>query len=428
MFGFFTSAEKKLRQSASQWLEIADRVWSYRRDELKPEDSVRLLQAKDKLRAVVDERGGVDKLKAAITALETVLGRVGGRIYPRTSFVDNVEFLLMAAIVMLGIRTYIVQTFKIPTNSMWPTYYGMTPEVFAKPADEPGPLKVAARAVVFGAWPHRLNAPADGEVLVPMGQNVGRGLVHYRIVPGRKWLVIPTQLREYTLLVGDEPVTVRVPLDFDFDWAVYDAFLNQGESYSVNRLYAAYLREERAGRLEIRTIQGKAVQCLRTGRTGHRGERVLSFDEMTGDNLLVDRISYHFMRPRVGSGVVFRTGNIPALSSEGDQYYVKRLVGLPGDTLEVSGTTLLRNGAPITGSAAFEANAQRLGKYPGYEALGSLGPGQTVTVEPRSYFGMGDNSPNSGDSRMWGFIPEKDVAGRPLFVYYPFTARWGPAK
>ena len=47
--------------------------------------------------------------------------RTGGAIYPKTALIENVEFFLVAAIVILGIRTYFVQPFKIPTNSMWPT-------------------------------------------------------------------------------------------------------------------------------------------------------------------------------------------------------------------------------------------------------------------------------------------------------------------
>jgi hypothetical protein len=78
---------------------------------------------------------------------------------------------------------------------------------------------------------------------------------------------------------------------------------------------------------------------------------MLSFDELTGDQLFVDRFSYHFVKPNVGSGLVFRTGNIQALAAEyGDQYFVKRLVGGPGDVLEVKGTGLVRNGEPATGA------------------------------------------------------------------------------
>lgn len=68
------------------------------------------------------------------------------------------------------------------------------------------------------------------------------------------------------------------------------------------------------------------------------GERVMAFDILTGDQLFVDRMSYHFIRPGVGSGFVFRTGNIDGIARVyGDQYYIKRLVGVPGDTLEDQG-------------------------------------------------------------------------------------------
>jgi signal peptidase I len=56
-----------------------------------------------------------------------------------------------------------------------------------------------------------------------------------------------------------------------------------------------------------------------------------------------------------------------------------------------------------------------------------LESGDVLDVPEHSYFAMGDNSPRSKDSRMWGFVPEKDVVGRPLFIYYPLTKRWGLA-
>jgi signal peptidase I len=159
-----------------------------------------------------------------------------------------------------------------------------------------------------------------------------------------------------------------------------------------------------------------------------KGETILSFDILTGDLLFVDRLSYNFVPPKVGSGFVFKTGNIPALKERvGDRYFVKRLVGLPGDTLEVRPPVLWRNGNPIEGSPAFGRNARQEGLYPGYTNTGRLPAGETLTVEPHFYFAMGDNSPDSYDSRGWGFVPEKDVVGRPLFIYYPLTSRWGPA-
>ena len=54
--------------------------------------------------------------------------------------------------------------------------------------------------------------------------------------------------------------------------------------------------------------------------------------------------------------------------------------------------------------------------------------GRTLKVPEDSYYALGDNSGNSQDGRYWGFVPAKDVVGRPIFVYYPFTSRWGPAR
>jgi signal peptidase I len=323
-----------------------------------------------------------------------------------------------------------VQPFKIPTNSMWPTSNGMTSQVYKSTADEPNAAAIAARGVFFGAWPHRLDAPAAGEILIPIGGGFQRrGAAYSRIVPGKSWLVIPTQVREYTLLVGDKPVSVKLPMDFDFDWVIYDAFLGGDGHYSQDRLTEAITRKDAAREFEYRTINGQQVKCIRTGIQVRAGERVLSFDELTGDQLFVERVSYHFVRPSVGSGFVFRTGHIPDIANvAGDQYYIKRLVGTPGDTLEIKETTLYRNGQPATGSDAFAANAKREGRYPGYLAYGLLEPGRQLAVPKEKYFALGDNSHNSQDSRYWGFVPAKDVVGRPIFVYYPFTRHWGPAK
>jgi signal peptidase I len=304
----------------------------------------------------------------------------------------------------------------------------MTPEVFKSRADEPGPVAVAARLLAFGAWPHRLDAPAGGEVLVPV-YGEARQIVNCRIVPGRSWLVLPTQLREYTLFVGNREVKVKLPMDFDFDWAVYDAFLGGGQPYSIQAMQAIVQRKILAREFEVRTINGREVQCVRTGLSVKAGERLMAFDEVTGDQLFVDRMSYHFVRPSVGSGFVFRTGNIPRIAeTSGDQYYIKRLVGVPGDKLEIREPTLYRNGVPITGSSAFGENAKRANRYGGYQAAYGLAAGKVVDVPTDAYYALGDNSYNSQDGRYWGFVPAKDVVGRPIFVYYPFSRHWGPAR
>lgn len=413
MFNLFSSQESKMRSNAGNWLEVAEKVYHYRRDVLTPALVGELITCMGSLRQSLKDRADSAKLKLGIEALEDVLRRTGGRIYPKSSLVENVEFFLVAAIVILGIRTYFVQPFKIPTNSMWPSYNGMTGEVFRTPADEPGFIAQGFRFITELAKPRRLDAPADGEVMIVFEARADRHGAFYRDVPGRKWLLIPTQLREYQLVVSGQPVPVRVPADFDLDKVLLEAFFPGQESYPSGR-----------------SVNGQ-LGLLRTGKQVKKGERILSFDVMTGDQLFVDRMSYHFVRPKVGDGFVFRTINLselhPMMGGPTDQYYIKRLVGVPGDRLEIRDHVLLRNGAPIEGAGAFEKNAQRLEGFPGYRNMGRYVFHGEMAIPAGRYAAFGDNSASSLDSRYWGTIPAKDVVGRPLFIYYPFTRRWGPA-
>ena len=229
MFGFFDSQEKKMRDNASNWLELAAKVWNYRRDMLGAKESDELIGKIEGLRQLLKERADAARLKLGIEALEGVLMRTGGAVYPKTSLVENVEFFLVAAIVILGIRTYFVQPFKIPTNSMWPTYYGMTAENFPPGTTPPGAVARALRFVAFGAQGRTMVAPRDGEVTVPLfiiGDG-SRFQVAYTKKAGRKWLVMPTQVKEYTFYVDGAPTSVQVPADFgesEFDDLVFNTF------------------------------------------------------------------------------------------------------------------------------------------------------------------------------------------------------------
>lgn len=447
MFSFLYSQEKKMRQNAENWLEVAERVRHFRRDLLTDTQNQQLQTTAGELRLRLKEKADAGRIKLAIEALERVLKVTGGRIYPSSSLVENVEFFLVAAIVILGLRAYFIQPFKIPTNSMWPSYYGMTAEVF-KPGEEPGFLRKAARLIGLGATNYSVTAPADGDVLIPVFGSDLRPAFSER--SGRSLGVFPTVMRDYTFMVGGEMAKVSVPADFQGE---FDQVLNEAFKGDAPSLYAALKNAaNKAQSLERSTIIVRSgarpveatVYWIPLGRKVHKGEKILSFDILTGDLLFVDRLSYHFFQPKVGSGFVFRTGNIETLKAEdGDKYYVKRLVGVPGDTLEIKAPALYRNGKPIEGSEAFGKNARQVGKYPGYTNTGpaiaaggdrqlisdGLMPvGGKVIVPANSFFALGDNSPRSKDSRYWGFVPEKDVVGRPLFIYYPLTSRWGPAR
>lgn len=439
MFDFLRSEDAKLRNRATQWLEMAQRIWDYRRDQLTEAQGRGLQAAMGELKAHVKSKADVATLKPAIARLEGVLRDCGGRLYPSSTLVENVEFFLVAALVILGLRAYFVQPFKIPTNSMWPSYYGMTSEIFDAGERPAFPLRML-RLVALGATNHVAKAPADGEVMVPIFRT---GMPAYTERMGRSMLIFPTLLRDYTIMVGGETVTLTVPSDWAQSEFGYEAVLEKTLfGGKKNGLYLSAQAANGADKLEssmmMVTTGGQKVEArvfwVPTGKMVKKGDEIFSFDILTGDLLFVDRLSYNFVRPKIGSGFVFKTDNIDspemkdASGKQIRQYYVKRLVGIPGDQLEVRPPVLYRNGQPIEGASAFGKNAKREGLYPGYTNAGTyMARGQSLSVPEGCYFAMGDNSPRSKDSRMWGFVPEMDVVGRPLFIYYPFTKRWGLA-
>lgn len=454
MFSFLYSEQKKMRQNAENWLEVADRVFKYRRDQLNETQTKKLLTATGEVKLRLKEKADASRIKMAVESLEGALRDTGGRIYPVSSIVENVEFFLVAAIVILGLRAYFVQPFKIPTNSMWPSYYGMTSEVF-QPGEEPGLVRKVARLATLGASNYSVTAPADGDVMIAAFASGQYLFPAYTEKAGRSMLVFPAAMKEFVFSVGGETTRVTVPADFNFNKLVLDAFFKGQAANVYDALANAAKKSAPIERSTLMVHQaGREVEArvywIPIGKKVSKGEKIISFDILTGDLLFVDRFTYNFAPPKVGAGFVFRTENIRSpemLTQSGEQiqqYYIKRLVGGPGDKLEVRKPApiisdgspvdptskdgqLFRNGSPIDGAAAFGRNSRKDGLYTGYTADGLLAFGKTVSVPGNSYFAMGDNSPDSKDSRYWGFVPDKEVVGRPLFIYYPLTSRWGPA-
>ena len=276
--------------------------------------------------------------------------------------------------------------------------------------------------LAWGSVRRHLEASVDGEILIPARAYPG----YFERVPGRKWLVIPTTVHQYSILVGQEKMSFKVPAEFSPNGVFKDAFFPDEEG-DWNQMVAKFRMQ---GRL-ISDSRGHLF--VRTGKTVDRGETALSFAIHTGDALFVDRMSYHFLRPDTGDAIVFKTKNIPATGD--NKYYIKRLAGEPGDELQVKAPALYRNGELITGSKAFQKNANQEDDYSGYSFYDPYrrmryltGNEDYVTIPPDSFFAMGDNSPYSYDSRFWGFVPKEEMVGRAIFIYYPLTTRWGLTK
>lgn len=424
---------KRILKQATYWIQLAQKIYSYRSDLIPEVQLERLKNTTQALDTAIAARSEGD-IRKAVDELEPQLRKCGGCYYPKSSWTENIELILVAGILAIGFRTFLLQPFKIPTNSMYPTYNGLTHQVFTNESEEPSLPGRFFRFLAFGASFRKVEAPLDGELLIPLFHEGGKaparkGNFPTSRVQGRKWLVFPTYLREASLYVGDHRVSLRLPYDFNFDRLVLARFFSESADFFAEEGFQNWLKNQiKAGRIERR----RGNVYLKTGQFFNRGETLLAFEILTGDALFVDRISYHFARPKIGDPFVFRTRHVPGITRQNngiseDKYYIKRLVGKGGDTLEVKAGTLYRNALPIEGAEAFAFNANHIDEYKGYGNRSRLDIGLTEIVEKRSYYAMGDNSHESSDSRIWGFVPQREVVGRAFFIYYPFTKRWGPA-
>ncbi|MGC1309878.1 MAG: signal peptidase I [Phormidesmis sp.] len=124
-----------------------------------------------------------------------------------------------------------------------------------------------------------------------------------------------------------------------------------------------------------------------------------------GDRLLVEKVSYHLHAPHRGDIVVFEPP--PQLQEYGyqaSQAFIKRVIGLPGQTVQVSEGRVL-----VDGEALVEPYILA---EPAYEM-------PPVQVPADSLFVMGDNRNDSNDSHVWGFLPVQNAIGRAVFRFWP---------
>ncbi len=124
-----------------------------------------------------------------------------------------------------------------------------------------------------------------------------------------------------------------------------------------------------------------------------------------GDRIFVDKMSYLWSSVERGDIAVFKFGIVPS------QNYVKRIVGIPGDTIAVKDKVLYINGVP---------------QQEDYITISTFGTSFTsyrdnmpeFTIPENKYFAMGDNRENSFDSRYWGFVDADSIKGKARFVIW----------
>ena len=296
---------------------------------------------------------------------------------------EYAEIIVVALTVAFGVRALYLQPFKIPTSSMQPTLFGIhyvdkniVPEL-------PQPLNYA------------LYSTQRAKLIT---QNAGG--VEGFFPPFSKWWIFPWSAIEIGDIKYELPGTRQKVMEYCF-----------------------------------------SPLPVKPGPVMLPADYPLSNGWLSqGDHLFVNRFSYHFSEPQRGDIVVFTTEGLKEdasgspLSKVGF-YYVKRLIGMPGDRLKIIDNLIYvktKNSKKFVPITTFNIDAiNRIysdeGGYQGHFAVGRLATGSEVEVPDSSYFMLGDNSSFSADSRYWGFVPRRNIIGKALFVFWPFSRRWGIA-
>ena len=383
----------RVRGALKEYEHLFTRLLRFDRDVMEPARIPRLEAAAREVRDV--RRSG--SMEEAADYLAGLHERAGELFPPRSGghLKEYFEVCVVVLAVVFGFRSLFLQPFKIPTGSMQPTLYG----IHFEEREEPGRPGLPRRIVDYVHYSRRY---ADAVIAKAGYLDLDD--------PGAMRLARPSIpfFPSTIVRVGDNEY--RLP----------------GRPENVRR-YCPKI----AGHLGRRGDSGTVF--FEEGDVLARGYLEL------GDHLFVDRVGFCYREPRRGDITVFLTDGIRDIggSSLGGRYYIKRLVGLPGDELRIEDHRLYvkRPGGDDfqlvaeDDSAAFARMYSFKGDYRGYcHYPGSIyltSPADTFTVPPDCYFMLGDNSENSKDSRFWGTVPRENLVGRACVVWWPFLRRWG---
>ena len=150
---------------------------------------------------------------------------------------------------------------------------------------------------------------------------------------------------------------------------------------------------------------------------------------LIGDHLLVNKFVFGPTASRLERAVLpvgtLARGDVVVFKYpvEPDRDFIKRVIGLPGETIEVKEKKVYINGKPFEEPyvhfLAPPAAQSELHEVTSFDVRERYGP---VTVPANQYFVMGDNRDNSQDSRYWGFLPRENVKGKALLIYWSYEA------
>ncbi len=371
----------KVRE-ARQMSGHARKILEEQRDQLNPQAIQAMEESIATLKTTFKTQRDAKTISSRMADLESTATK-WLKPYPYASYRENVEVFLVAIAVAMGIRTFFLQPFKIPTGSMQPTLYGVTADNFIGDSNfkMPGMVEGWMSAIFQGASYYHVVAKNSGALSIIDSQ------------PTRFIFNLTQKFR-----IGEDVYTVWWPPDNFF---------------------------RHAGLVE--------------GMMFQKGQDVIKMRAVSGDHLFVDRVSYNFRRPHRGDIVVFQTVGIRGQGMTDDQHYIKRLIGLPGESVQIGDDRhVVINGKRLDKTTphfekVYDEENWKDGGYLGH-VNGRVRPlgmsyfedaSYTFKIPSNHYLVMGDNTLNSSDSRYWGSFPTTNVIGKSFFVYWPFNKRFG---
>ena len=393
---------RSLRRSAKALLQHGKSVWNMRRDLLAEGERAELRASLDTLAKARRTRDAAALEEAIEEAGAAISGAAPAR--PLPALRETVETLVVALGCAMTFRAFFYQPFKIPTGSMQPTLFGHhseyceTPTLFDKMPFKP------LKWLVTGKWYCEVVAPATGTVSLGVDRDRAPGYIFVKVA-GSSFRIPQDAYERGEIRVPDHP-----------DFGLADA--------------------------------GGVMSHESRSRVARRGDRLWSGYSIAGDHVFVNRMRWYFFPPRRGEIVVFSTDGKEHL--QGGQFYIKRLAGLPGETISFDAPYLVVDGQRVTEPAAVRrveecGEAETPGyRYPGYRyapqrefisagtgrpAIAPLGaPGAELPLGPDDFLPLGDNQPNSYDARYWGPVDRRHLIGTGACVYWPLSVRWGSVE
>jgi signal peptidase I len=361
---------RKAKKTAHEMLKHAQHIRNMREDIMTASELDSLAENERSLRIAV-ERKDIPAIKTAVESLSGTIDEIapqskGGGLR------ENFEILVVALAVAMGLRTYFIQPFKIPTGSMQPTLYGIT----SVAKDSPGlmdryPLKLL-KFVVTGKWYSERYAKSDGVLYFPPKESPSDPSVLLYSIGGKQH---------------------KIPRD------------------AVN-FYAP------GKRYDLKFLPNQHVK---------KGDLLWSGVVTRGDHIFVNKVIWNFRKPKRGEIMVFYTTGIKTLPQ--GTHYIKRMCGLPNETVSIEEPNLVINGKVVDQPETIARIERKKFGYDGYQRMGNFTDNDFVwSLSDGEYFAMGDNTGNSRDSRYWGSVPERNLVGPAAFIYWPLSKRWGIAK